>query len=155
MKVADQRAKRLEPERQGGQFRQDAELFALLPPSQKRDGHGMLKGIGAAGSQRAAPKSAWRNFYEHKDRYMTLMRPAYALTVHASQGSTFKHVGVDFDNIYSSHLAIGCALLRAKRREIHWLNSRNRLLYTAVTRGKEEVLIADEYALQRSMSQSV
>ena len=40
----------------------------------------------------------WREFYRIKEAY-NLVRPAYALTIHKSQGSTFGYVFVDFKDV--------------------------------------------------------
>lgn len=47
------------------------------------------------------PKKDWRDFYALKEAFATV-RPAYAMTAHKSQGSTFENVFVDAADIMSN-----------------------------------------------------
>jgi len=84
-------------------------------------------------------KSTWGAYYDFKGEFDSV-RPAYALTIHNSQGSTFTHVAIDLDNVYGTV----ASQLRARPEQADSLiETRNRLLYTGMTRGKESLLLAD------------
>lgn len=70
--------------------------------------------------------SDWRPFFRFKEDFVDL-RPLYALTVHSSQGSTFKHAIVDIDDI--------------AKREPQNLLEFQQLLYVAVTRPTDTIII--------------
>lgn len=74
--------------------------------------------------QQFAAANNWSDFWKEKDRYHEI-RHAYALTTHKSQGSTFGRVVIDPRDIN-------------KNRDI---KERNQLLYVAMTRAAEQVLI--------------
>lgn len=65
---------------------------------------------------------AWRDYFETKER-LTDLRPTHAVTVHKSQGSTYRHVLVQTEDIG-----------RAFNQPAHLLA---RLLYVATTRASE------------------
>lgn len=67
-------------------------------------------------------RRAWREYFETKER-LTDLRPTHAVTVHKSQGSTYRHVLVQTEDIG-----------RAFNQPAHLLA---RLLYVATTRASE------------------
>lgn len=69
-----------------------------------------------------AVRAAWRDYFETKER-LTDLRPTHAVTVHKSQGSTYRHVLVQTEDIG-----------RALNQPAHLLA---RLLYVATTRASE------------------
>ena len=74
-------------------------------------------------------KAAWRKFFKIKNTFADI-RPAYAVTVHKSQGSTFDTVFIDLDDI-------------CKNKKGHEVA---RLLYVAMTRPKNKVYITGSYS---------
>jgi ATP-dependent exoDNAse (exonuclease V) alpha subunit len=68
----------------------------------------------------------WIPYYSLQEFYADL-RPAYALTIHQSQGSTFENVMVDFQDIYN------------KRHSN--LSEADKCYYVAVTRAQKNVVI--------------
>lgn len=68
----------------------------------------------------------WRSFFRFKEDFVDL-RPLYALTVHSSQGSTFKHAIVDVEDI--------------SRREVSNILECQQMLYVAVTRPTDTVIL--------------
>ena len=68
----------------------------------------------------------WRPFFRFKEDFADL-RPLYALTVHSSQGSTFKWAVVDMGDI-------------AKREEANMLECQQ-LFYVACTRATDGVIL--------------
>lgn len=80
-----------------------------------------LKGLTGEDSDRQA-RAAWRGYFEAKESFADL-RPPHAVTVHKSQGSTYRHVLVQTEDIgqavhYPGHLLA-------------------RLIYVALTRAAE------------------
>lgn len=80
-----------------------------------------LKGLAGEDSDRQA-RAAWRAYFEAKEAFADL-RPPHAVTVHKSQGSTYRHVLVQTEDIgqavhYPGHLLA-------------------RLVYVALTRAAE------------------
>lgn len=73
---------------------------------------------------RGNPK-LWRNFWAHQDLFHQV-KYGYALTVHRSQGSTYRQVYVDYQDI----------LYNRNRKEAF------QCLYTAVTRPSERLFLA-------------
>lgn len=67
---------------------------------------------------------AWRDFWKLKKYYHDI-KHCYAMTVHKSQGSTFGTIVMDWDNIH-------------RNRD---LQNRNQLIYVAMTRASEKVMI--------------
>jgi len=79
----------------------------------------------------------WRRYYQHLETFANV-RPCFALTVHNSQGSTFREVGIDGTDL-SKRLTLdrkdSAADRRAKVKEY------NRLWYVSASRAQERVLI--------------
>lgn len=69
----------------------------------------------------------WKFYYEFKEQFADL-RYAHALTIHKSQGSTYKNVIIDTDSI---------KFCRKKKEK-------ERLLYTAITRASKLVILYGE-----------
>ena len=67
----------------------------------------------------------WKAFYDFKNSYDPALSYNYATTVHKSQGSQWKHVYVDYDNI--------------KFADKLGQTQSPRLLYTAASRMQEKV----------------
>lgn len=91
----------------------------VLHPNSQSKFNAMLKRVAAA--------REWKAYYRMKECFADI-NYAYALTVHKSQGSTFDDVFVDVNNI------------KVNRQTVE----RNRLLYTAMTRAKNRVFIAQD-----------
>jgi hypothetical protein len=72
----------------------------------------------------------WIEYFEMRDTYKPNLDYSYCSTVHKAQGSQWKHVYIDYSNIYHSSYAI-----------------RDRLLYTAVSRMSERLFIIREPSL--------
>ncbi|MEI6415624.1 MAG: AAA family ATPase [Pseudomonadota bacterium] len=70
-------------------------------------------------------RAAWRLFFTTKNQFADL-RPAFASTVHKSQGSTFQHVFIQLSDI---------------GRNTHWWDIA-RLLYVALTRPAQYAFVA-------------
>ena len=81
----------------------------------------------AARARRSGDRSVWRAYHALKDKFADL-RYCYCVTVHRSQGSTYKTALVDVNNI-----------LRNPRR-----TERNRLLYVAFSRASERLVVGKE-----------
>jgi len=68
-------------------------------------------------------KSQWRNFWHFQESFSDL-QPPHAMTIHRSQGSTYKQVFLDVDNCYKNR----------KTQE------RNQLLYVGSSRASENLI---------------
>lgn len=93
----------------------DDELFKQLLAKLKKD---------AIESPMGERKDAWRKFYAFK-RALADVSYAYAITAHKSQGSTYHTCFVDVSNISLNPNVV----------------ERNRILYTAITRAKHQLII--------------
>lgn len=71
-----------------------------------------------------ADKKQWRNFYRFMETF-ALVRPAHAMTVHRSQGSTFDRVYLCLNNITAN----------PRKREML------QCLYVALTRARKQVIL--------------
>jgi ATP-dependent exoDNAse (exonuclease V) alpha subunit len=71
----------------------------------------------------------WYQFYALRDYYADI-RKGTASTVHKMQGSEAKIIGIDYGDLFK-----GC-----NRKDFNWAQA-DRLLYTAITRGREKVFI--------------
>jgi hypothetical protein len=69
-----------------------------------------------------AKNKEWKKYFYIKDHWLDL-RPVHASTVHKAQGSTYKHVFIDLNDISRNN----------KWREV------TRLMYVAITRASDEV----------------
>ena len=92
--------------------------FRVLAQEEEERLKGMLKDY--------ASRYEWDNYWGLKKAFHPL-HYAYALTVHRSQGSTFQKVFLDLRNLLTN-------------RKTH---ERNKLLYTAATRGSEQMIVLE------------
>ena len=70
-------------------------------------------------------KNEWREFYNNKKELDAPIGDAYAITIHKSQGSTYNKIYVHIEDINKN-----------------WIDFiKNRLLYTAVSRGKTKIFL--------------
>jgi exodeoxyribonuclease-5 len=74
-----------------------------------------------------ASQKKWSEYFNVKERWADL-RPAYAATVHKSQGSTYEKVFIDLNDIGRCNNA----------------NDLSRLLYVAVSRASKQVILSGE-----------
>lgn len=97
----------------------------LFVPKRQKDAFNLLKKL--------AKQKDWRDYYSIKEGWGDL-RPIYACTVTKSQGSTYKTVYIDLNDIGSS-----------------WIpNNVARLLYVAVSRASHKVVFYGELPKQYS-----
>lgn len=98
----------------------------ILHESSERDHNTILERIKSSALYASADKRKffWREFYRWK-RLFANVTYSYALTAHKGQGSTYKNVVVDVNDI----------MLNPNIKE------RTRILYTAVTRAKDSLIL--------------
>lgn len=79
-----------------------------------------------------AEKKEWSNFWNLKNHFHDI-RHCYALTTHKHQGSTYKNIFLDINDIYSQFDA----------------KERNQLLYVAMTRATDSVFFYDSRKIKK------
>jgi len=79
----------------------------------------------------------WRRYYQHLETFANV-RPCFALTVHNSQGSTFREVGIDGADL-SKRLTPDRADTPIERKAK--VKEHNRLWYVSASRAQQRVLI--------------